>query len=858
MSTPANQDASPDLRGNLRSNPVLSKWVRLRPEGVVEIHPGKVEIGQGILTALAQLAADELDVALERIRLVPANTVSNPNEGMTSGSMSIQDSGMAVRQACAEARAIFLAAAAERLGVPAETLTVEDGIIRGQGNLSVSYFDMAEDGLLDRKATGAVAPKPVAARRVAGRSVARLDLPDKIFGAPRYIHDLVLPGMLHGRTLRPSAPGSKLIRLDADEVRQMPGVRAVVRDGSFAGVVADTEWHAAEALARLRKLAIWEEPAPQLPDEAQLPAWLKAARDEPNVVVERNAPSTAAIARTVRRDYSKPYIAHASIGPSCGIAQFDKAEGGKPVLRAWTHSQGIFNLQKDLTVLLAMPAEDILIEHREGAGCYGHNGADDVVLDAVLLARAVAGSPVRVQWSREEELGWAPFGPAMTVSIEADLDETGAILAWRHDVWSNGHTSRPGRGAIPTLLAASDLEKPFPRLPAILIPFAGGGGAERNAVPPYDIPSLKVTNHYLTDMPIRTSALRSLGAFANVFAAESFMDELAAEAGEDPVAFRLRQLSDPRAKGRDRGGSGAFRLDRQAKTRGRRPWHRLCALQGPWSLLRGPGRGRGRARGAGAPPRHRRRCRRGRQSGWPGQPDRGRRDPGDELGAEGGGAFRSHAYHQRQLGGLSDPAILRSAGGRGGDLQSSRGAGDGRGRSLAGTDCGGHRQCALRRDRCARARAAADAGAHHCGDGLGAPDMKLRLLSGGAAHALVSALAPHFKAETGFEIDGSFGAVGGMKARFLEGDPADILILTRAIIEELAAAGERSSRVDRRPRSGQNRHRGARGRPCPSVADAARLGRGAASGRRDLFPRPQARHRRHPFRQSPHQAGHRR
>ena len=548
MSTPANQDASPDLRGNLRSNPVLSKWVRLRPEGVVEIHPGKVEIGQGILTALAQLAADELDVALERIRLVPANTVSNPNEGMTSGSMSIQDSGMAVRQACAEARAIFLAAAAERLGVPAETLTVEDGIIRGQGNLSVSYFDMAEDGLLDRKATGAVAPKPVAARRVAGRSVARLDLPDKIFGAPRYIHDLVLPGMLHGRTLRPSAPGSKLIRLDADEVRQMPGVRAVVRDGSFAGVVADTEWHAAEALARLRKLAIWEEPAPQLPDEAQLPAWLKAARDEPNVVVERNAPSTAAIARTVRRDYAKPYIAHASIGPSCGIAQFDKAEGGKPVLRAWTHSQGIFNLQKDLTVLLAMPAEDILIEHREGAGCYGHNGADDVVLDAVLLARAVAGSPVRVQWSREEELGWAPFGPAMTVSIEADLDEAGAILAWRHDVWSNGHTSRPGRGAIPTLLAASDLEKPFPRLPAILIPFAGGGGAERNAVPPYDIPSLKVTNHYLTDMPIRTSALRSLGAFANVFAAESFMDELAAEAGEDPVAFRLRQLSDPRAK----------------------------------------------------------------------------------------------------------------------------------------------------------------------------------------------------------------------------------------------------------------------------------------------------------------------
>ncbi len=547
MSTPDNTAAS-NLRGNLRTNPVLSRWVRLRPDGVVEICPGKVEIGQGILTALAQIASDELDVALEHIRTVPANTAAGPNEGMTSGSMSIQDSGMAVRQACAEARAILLAAAAARLGAPVESLSVEDGIIRGEGNLSVSYADLAGEGLLEREATGTVAPKSVAARRLTGASVERVDLPDKIFGAPRYIHDLVLPGMLHGRVLRPSAPGATLVSLDAEPIRQMSGVKAVVRDGSFLGVVADTEWHAGHALEALRKAAVWREPERQLPDEANLTSWLKSARSEENTVVDRVADGTSSAARSFAQNYSKPFIAHASIGPSCGIAQFAETEDGQPMLRAWTHSQGIFNLRKDLSILLAMPPGAIVVEHREGAGCYGHNGADDVVLDAVLLARAVPGSPVRVQWSREDELGWSPFGSAMAIGIEADLDAAGGIQAWRHEIWSNGHTSRPGRAATPTLLAASDIEAAFPRLPAVNVPLAGGGGSERNAVPPYDLPVLRIITHHVTDMPIRTSALRSLGAFANVFAIESFMDELAADAGEDPVAFRLRQLSDPRAK----------------------------------------------------------------------------------------------------------------------------------------------------------------------------------------------------------------------------------------------------------------------------------------------------------------------
>lgn len=536
------------LAGNLRVNPTLSRWIRLRPEGVVEICPGKVEIGQGILTALAQLAADELDVGLERIRMVPANSWASPNEGMTSGSLSIEDSGMAVRQACAEARAILVAEAASRLGVAAETLAVEDGLIRGAGNLSASYFDMAGDGLLDREATGAVAPKAVSQRRLAGRPVERLDLPAKVFGGGRFVHNLKLPGMLHGRVLRLPCPGARLFSLDAGAIREMAGVKAVVQDGSFAGIVADSEWHAERTLEQLRAAAIWEEPLPQLPDEAQLTSWLKSARGETKPVAERAADHPAHPVRTIKADYSRPYIAHASIAPSCAVAQFNEAADGERRVKLWTHSQGIFNLRTDLARLLAVPPEAVILEHAEGAGCYGHNGADDVALDAVLLARALPGSPVRVQWSREEELGWAPFGPAMAISLEADLDADGQICNWRHEIWSNGHTTRPGRAATPTLLAGHDMAAAAPRLPAINPPVASGGGAERNSLPTYHFAAWSVTNHYITDMPIRVSALRTLGAFANVFASESFMDEIAAERGEDPVAFRLAQLSDRRAK----------------------------------------------------------------------------------------------------------------------------------------------------------------------------------------------------------------------------------------------------------------------------------------------------------------------
>jgi CO/xanthine dehydrogenase Mo-binding subunit len=245
----------------------------------------------------------------------------------------------------------------------------------------------------------------------------------------------------------------------------------------------------------------------------------------------------------VRRQYTRPYLAHASIAPSCAMAQWT---GNR--VHVWTHSQGVYLLRADLALVLKLPGENITVEHMEGAGCYGHNGADDVALDAVLLAKAAFGRPVRVQWSRQDEMIHAPFGAAMAVEIEADLDARREIVGWRHSIWGNGHVARPGRAALPALLAGTEIANPFPRTLATNPPQATGGGADRNSVPLYDFPAWTVECHRLLTMPIRTSALRTLGAQGNVFAIESFLDELAAERGEDPVGFRMRHLSDPRAR----------------------------------------------------------------------------------------------------------------------------------------------------------------------------------------------------------------------------------------------------------------------------------------------------------------------
>jgi CO/xanthine dehydrogenase Mo-binding subunit len=508
----------------------MSQRIRFERDRTVWIASGKVELGQGINTALAQIAAEELDVAMERIRIVPPSTAHSPDEGYTSGSMSIQDGGKGMRAACVEARARLLAHAAELLGAPIAELTVEDGTIRAKNGGSVTYWECAAEATEAPPAGAGV--KPSGPTRVVGKSAPRLDLPAKVVGQPAYVHDMKLAGMLHARVVRPSRPFKVLKKLGETRRRDV----TVSRDGSFVGVLAEREEAAIAAAKELREKSLWEE-AP-VPEEFH--AWLR--RNVTERVIVKEAGSEARGERTLKASYTKPFIAHASIGPSCAVARMKDGR-----LEVWTHSQGIFGLRHELSVVLQMKMEDIVVTHAEGAGCYGHNGADDAALDAALLARAANGRPVRLQWAREDEFAWEPYGPAMCFELEASLDAAGSIVSWMHEFWSNGHTNRPGRSTKPALVAAAHLARPFERTPAI-DPALPAGGSERNAIPLYDLPGLQVVKNYVRETPRRASSLRSLGAYGNVFAIESFMDELAAAAGADPLEFRLRHLKDPRAQ----------------------------------------------------------------------------------------------------------------------------------------------------------------------------------------------------------------------------------------------------------------------------------------------------------------------
>lgn len=533
--------AAAPLPASLRANDRLSTWLRIDPQGYVEVYSGKVEIGQGILTALAQIAAEELDVAFSRVRMMAATTGCSPDEAVTAGSLSIQDSGAALRHACAQARGIYLRQAAAAYGADVQALRVEDGIIYADRRRLATYWEMADATLLDRAASPDIIPKRREDYRIVGQSQPRDDIADKVYGHYRFIHDIVLPGMAHGRMVRPPSPSAQLIEWNVDDVTAWEGVIAIARDGSLAGVIAETEALAERAAARLAQLAVWRE-APTLPDEDALPAWLKTLPSVELRLGRKTGEAAPNVAGTLRAAYSKPFIKHGSIGPSCALA-LDHGTG----IEVWSHSQGIYNLRKDLSVAFGMPEAAIIVRHAQGAGCYGHNGADDVAYDAAWLARQCSGRPVRVQWSRADELNWSPHGPAMAIQIEADVDAQGRVAAWRHELWSPGHGLRPGRAPTPTLLGTWYLAQPFERLPAVDMPRAVGGGADRNAEPIYAFPDIGVTCRRVLDVPLRTSSLRALGAYANVFAIESFMDELAHAAGRDPLDYRLEHLADPRA-----------------------------------------------------------------------------------------------------------------------------------------------------------------------------------------------------------------------------------------------------------------------------------------------------------------------
>jgi nicotinate dehydrogenase subunit B len=532
------------LSPSLAANPLISSWLTVRADGTVTLRVGKAELGQGIHTALAQIAVTELGLSPDQLKVAPLSTAASPDEGFTAGSLSTQVSGAAVRAVGAAARRLFIESAARRAAVPASSLTVVDGVIRTQeGEIVASYGSLAAEVNLDVDAAGAVpAGTMPLAEHPAQSDLTRIDLPDKVFGRPRFIQDLELPGMVHARVIRPPLLRATLADIPEERLAGLPPAAWVVRDGDFLAVLADREEVADAAAARLRGSAKWE-PADDLPEESRLTSWLRDQRSETSVLAAGEPGRPTPPGTTVSASYSRGLIAHASIATSCALARFD----GR-LLEVWSHTQGIFPLRAAIADALGLDKSDVVVYHVEGAGCYGHNPADDVAFDAALLARRTGGRPVRVLWDRAAELGSGPLASAMTADVTAVLGPDGSVRDWTYDVWSNGYNGRPGYAGNPGLLANGYRRGGRALPPSVDPPLASGLGSGRNAVPPYTLGSPRVATHRVLSMPIRTSAIRSLGAHFNVFAIESFMDELAAASGVDPLAFRLARLDDERAR----------------------------------------------------------------------------------------------------------------------------------------------------------------------------------------------------------------------------------------------------------------------------------------------------------------------
>ncbi len=527
------------LPWSLSRHPRLGDWIRITPNHVL-VRTGKVELGQGISTAVAMIAAEELDLPVNQIRVQTGSTSQTPDEQMTTGSMSIEMSGASLRQAAAEVRAELLRRAAERFSVDITELVVESGIVRHQqSNRFATFYELVPEQELDLEANGESKPKAAKDYKLVGRTTTRLDLEAKITGKPAYVQDVAESDPLHARSVRGRVPGGKLISVDTSVVSALDC--QVHIDGSFIGVVSSSEHVVIEARARLRAAAEWQQPD-KLPRD--LYQFLVDEADHglhvvDGTPVEGELPPQKQCQLTAT--YKKPYYLHGSIGPSAATALYDN-----DVLKVRSHSQGPFVLRKGLSDVLGIPEDNVDVEHAENAGCYGHNGADDAAMDAAMLAVAFPGRRVLLKWEREDEHLYEPFSPAMVMQMGASLDAAGVTL-WNMDIYSQTHVARPrpqpGKSGF---IAAWEKSDPIPR-PAPQPAMFNHVGIHRNADPYYGFDDKRIIKHLVRDTRIRTSATRGLGAFGNVFAIESFMDELAHAASIDPVAFRLAHLDDDRA-----------------------------------------------------------------------------------------------------------------------------------------------------------------------------------------------------------------------------------------------------------------------------------------------------------------------
>jgi nicotinate dehydrogenase subunit B len=514
---------------------LIDSWIRLDAEGHVTVLTGKQELGQGIRITLLQMAAEELDVPLEICHIINGDTGQTANEGYTAGSNSVESSGKAIRQAAAEARLYMIRMAADVWGKDHESLIVENGIIKAPSGEELSYWRLLEGKHLTGTVTGEAKLKPHETHRLVGKSIQRRDILHLLKGDAHFVHDLRLPDMVHARICHPPTYHSRLVSFDREEVLKLPGILELVVDGGFVGVITNREYQAVAAWHRIKAFAKWEASS-ALPEQDNLLEDMLLNAHAPELV-EGEARKAKQPEAAVKYEavYTKPYVMHGTTGPSCAVALLQDGQ-----LTVWTPTQGVYPLQQSLADLLKIDKAQIRCIGTPGSGCYGHNGADDVSAEAALLAVRFPGKPVRLQWMREDEHQWEPYGSAMRIALSAGMDENGKLKFWDSHIWTDTHSSRPnGKGG--HYVSARHLADPFR--------FEKGGysgGSYRNAAPLYHLPDKRIQLHNY-DGPLRTSALRGLGAYGNVFALESFVDEMADLAGQDPVAFRINNLQDQRA-----------------------------------------------------------------------------------------------------------------------------------------------------------------------------------------------------------------------------------------------------------------------------------------------------------------------
>jgi len=509
-------------------------FLSIDADGQVTIYTGKVDLGTGLPTALTQIVAEELDLPLDRVKLIQGDTALTPDQGPTWGSISIQIGGMRIRQAAATARKALAEIAAERLGVPTTELRIENGMITGHGR-SVSYAELVGGGTFSLKIDNNAPTKNPSTYSVVGKSVARLDIPEKATGRFSYMHDFRVPGMLHGRVVRPLAIGARLESVDESSVNGVPGFLKVVREGNFLGVVATTEWGAIQASRKLR--ATWSD-WKGLPERAHLWEHVRTTKINSDLVTSNVGDSGRALSGSPKRisaTYDFATQTHGSIGPSCAVVKIDEGR-----LTCWSASQATHRLRRQLAAMMDVPLDAVHCLYIEGSGCYGRNGHEDAAGDAALLSRAMGGRPVRVQWMRADEHGWDPKSPPVLVDLRAGVDEEGKIIAWESEFF----VPEEGLGPVPLIAAtlagmsAQPITEPYRyNIPNIMT---------ANSAIPYTFPNIRTVAHLLAETPFRWSWIRSPGRLQNTFANECFVDELAAFAGADPLDFRLGHLNDPR------------------------------------------------------------------------------------------------------------------------------------------------------------------------------------------------------------------------------------------------------------------------------------------------------------------------